>query len=164
MIAKSASFVLQSRAFVQLFAMCLVLPLSALAAHPFLETLDWGQLGRSWSGITPLQWSLTILATAASFAALGQYDVIVHRILHTRVNAKAAQASDAAAVALSQTLEFGLVIGTLARWRCLHHLNLTVTSKVTAPISISFLGPWLTLLALSGLLLPHALPLPSYVF
>jgi phosphatidylglycerol lysyltransferase len=164
MTAKPASFVFQRKAFVQFFATCLVLPLCALAALPVLETLDWGEVGQSWSGITPLQWSLAILATAASFAALGQYDVIVHRILNTRISARAAQASGAAAVALSQTLGFGLIVGTLARWRGLHRLDIAVASKVTALVSISFLGAWLTLFALAGLLLPHGLPVPSYVF
>ena len=117
MTAKPASFVFQRKTFVQFFDTCLVLPLCALAALPVLETLDWGQVGQPWSGITPLQWSLAILATAASFATLGQYDVIVHGILNTRVSARAAQASGAAAVALSQTLGFGLIVGTLARWR-----------------------------------------------
>ena len=74
----------------------------------------------------------------------------MHRILNTRVSARAAQASGAAAVALSQTLGFGLIVGTLARWRGLHRLDLAVASKVTALVSISFLGAWLTLFALSG--------------
>ena len=55
MTAKPAYFVFQRKAFGQFFATCLVLPLCALAALPVLETLEWGQVGQSWSGITPLQ-------------------------------------------------------------------------------------------------------------
>ena len=99
-----------------------------------------------------------------SFAALGRYDVVIHRVLGTGVTARAAQASGAAAVALSQTLGFGLVTGTLARWRGLPEQSIVVAGSVTALVSFSFLGAWLMIFALTGLLISTPLPLPPLVF
>ncbi len=164
MLSQASSVAFHRKALAQVLALCIIMPLCALAVRPFLETLDWVQVTLAWHGITPLQWGLATLATAFSFTALGHYDVIVHRVLSTGVNAKAAQASGAAAVALSQTLGFGLIIGTLARWRGLDGLSVITASKVTALVSLSFLGAWLTLFALSGLIFSSSLPLPSIVF
>ena len=100
-----------------------------------------------------------------SFAALGRYDVIVHRVLNTGVAPRAAHASRAASVALSQTLGFGLIVGTIARWRGMNSLSLVSASTITALVSISFLGSWLFLFGLAGLaglVSPRSLPLPYY--
>lgn len=148
----------------QLAALSFVVPLCALAARPFLETLDWGQVRLAWQGITAVQWALAIVATGASFASLGQYDVIVHRVLGTGVSARAAQASGAAAVALSQTLGFGLISGTLARWRGLPKQSIVTAGSVTALVSFSFLGAWLMIFALAGILLKTSIPLPALVY
>ena len=148
----------------QFAALCVVLPLCSIALRPFLETLDWGQVHLAWQGISAVQWSLAILATTGSFAALGRYDVIIHRVLGTGVCARAAQASGAAAVALSQTLGFGLITGTLARWRGLPAQSIVAAGSVTALVSFSFLGAWLVIFSLTGLLGPAHLPLAPLVF
>ncbi|MGB7316536.1 MAG: phosphatidylglycerol lysyltransferase domain-containing protein [Planktotalea sp.] len=152
------------KALTQLAALCIVFPLCILAARPFLDALDWGQVGIAWRGITASQWSIALLATTASFASLGRYDVIIHRVLGTGVGAQSAQASGAAAVALSQTLGFGLITGTLARWRSLPGQSIVAAGSVTALVSFSFLGAWLMIFALTGLLASHSLPLPPLVF
>lgn len=159
-----ATLSFRRKAMVQLIALCVVLPLCALALRPMLQALDWGQVRLAWNGISLVQWCCAILATAASFACLGRYDVIIHRVLNTGISARAAQASGAAAVALSQTLGLGVFTGTLARWRGVPDLSIVAAGSVTALVSLSFLGAWLMLFALSGLLTPHALPLPPLVF
>ncbi len=164
MSAHPPTLPLRAKAIAQVAAICLILPLCALAARPFLDTLDWGQVRLAWLGITPFQWALALLATAASFASLGRYDVIIHRVLATGVSSRAAQASGAAAVALSQTLGFGLITGTLARWRGLPGHSIVAAGSVTALVSFSFLGAWLVIFALTGLLVTHSLPLPPLVF
>lgn len=147
-----------------LVALGFILPLCALALQPLLETLDWGLVRLAWRDISGLQWVLAVLASAASFAALGRYDVIIHRVLCTGVPARAAQLSGAAALALSQTLGFGLITGTLARWRGLPAQSILAAGSVTALVSFSFLGAWLMLFAIAGLLSPSSLPLPPIVF
>lgn len=155
---------LRRKALLQLLLLCFVLPLCLLAARPFLDLLDWGHVTQALGKISPFQWCGALLATCASFTALGRYDVIVHKILGTNVDTRAAQASGAAAVALSQTLGFGLIIGTLARWRGLKRLNIVAASAVTILVSLSFLAAWLMIFAIAGILSPSSLPLPTLVF
>ena len=164
MNASLSSLHIHRKVLFQLAAVSLLLPLCVIVAQPFLNTLDWGQVALALQNIAPFQWCTAILATAASFVALGRYDVIIHRVLNTKVSAQAAQASGAAAVALSQTLGFGLVVGTLARWRGLPSLNIVTTGAVTTLVSLSFLAAWLAVFAIAGLLSPYSLPLPSYVY
>lgn len=164
MSAPSSSLPFRRKALAQIAAICLILPLCVLAARPFLDTLDWGEVRLAWRGISPVQWLLAALATAASFASLGRYDVIIHRVLATGVSARNAQASGAAAVALSQTLGFGLITGTLARWRGLPDKSIVAAGSVTALVSFSFMGAWLMIFALTGLVAPSTLPLKPLVF
>ncbi|MGH1578041.1 phosphatidylglycerol lysyltransferase domain-containing protein [Planktotalea sp.] len=152
------------KALFQLTALCLVLPLCAVALRPVLAALDWSLVRLSWSEITAGQWALALLASAASFAAIGRYDVIIHRVLETGVPARAAQASGAAAIAISQVIGMGLISGTVARWRGLPNLSIVAAGSVTAMVSISFLGAWLALFAVAGLLAPTSLPLPPLAF
>ena len=148
----------------QIAALGVLLPLSYVLLKPLLGDLDWPEISRSVAQIGAGSWMLALIATAASFAALGRYDVIVHRHLNTRQSEGAAQASGAAAVALGQVLGLGLVTGTIARWRALPSLSLVQAGSVTALVSLTFMVAWLGLLGLSGLVLPHSLPLPPYVF
>lgn len=158
------SLSLRRKAGFQILALCVVLPVCAMISRPMLDTLDWGQVRLAWNAISPMQWGLAILATAASFASLGRYDVIIHRVLGTGVSTRSAQASGAAAVALSQTLGFGLITGTLARWRGLSQHSIVAAASVTAMVSFSFLGAWLMIFAITGLLASNALPLSPVVF
>lgn len=152
------------KACLQLLAICIVLPICGYIALPFFENFDWYLVRRAWSEISTLQWGLALVASAGSFAALGRYDVIAHRVLGTGINARAAQLSGAASVALSQFLGFGLITGTLARWRASSSLSLSAAGMVTTLVSFSFLGAWLILFAIVGLSAPTVLPLPSFVF
>lgn len=125
-----------------------------------MASFDWSQIKLAWRAISFEQWAASLLAVSISFAALGRYDVIVHRVLNTGVAPRAAHASGAGPVALSQTLGFGLIVGTIARWRGMNSLSLVSESAVTALVSISFLGSWLFLFGVAGLVSPRSLPLP----
>ncbi|MEP5154222.1 phosphatidylglycerol lysyltransferase domain-containing protein, partial [Planktotalea sp.] len=164
MTSSLKSLSMRRKAGFQLLTLCVVLPVCALAARPFLDTHDWGQVHLAWNGISLQQWVLAGLATTASFASLGRYDVIIHRVLGTGVSTRSAQASGAAAVALSQTLGFGLITGTLARWRGLSQQSIIAAASVTTLVAISFLAAWLMIFAIAGLLAPDALPLPPLFF
>ncbi len=164
MNAPLAPLLLQRKVILQLFIVCSVIPLCLFIAQPIMAAFDWSQIKFAWREISAPQWTASLLATGISFAALGRYDVIIHKVLNTGVATRAAHASGAASVALSQTLGFGLIVGTIARWRGLQSLGIVAAGSVTALVSISFMGSWLFLFALAGLAAPAALPLPQMVF
>lgn len=85
------------------------------------------------------QWGLALGATGLSFAAVAQYDVLFHRWLDTGVSSRRAALSGAASIALAQTLGFGLITGTLSRWRALPELSAPRAFAVTSYVSFSFM-------------------------
>lgn len=91
------------------------------------------------TGISAFQWVTALGMTGISFAALGRYDVLFHRWLDTPVSNRNAARSGAASIALSQTLGFGLITGTLARWRALPELSFARAAVVTQYVSFSFM-------------------------
>lgn len=111
---------------------------AAAAAIRNLELIDW-----FWAG----------LATLVSFWAIGRYDAILHRHLRTGISDRAARFSGAAAIALSQTLGFGIFTGALARWRMLSSLSLGTALRLTIKVAAAFLLCWVTVVSLSGLIL-----------
>ena len=92
------------------------------------------------SDIGPLQWLIALVATALSFAAAGQYDALFHRWLGTGVRHRRAAVSGAAAIALAQTLGFGLATGSVVRWRALPELSLPAALRVTNYVSFTFMA------------------------
>ncbi|NNE81911.1 MAG: DUF2156 domain-containing protein [Silicimonas sp.] len=104
--------------------------------------------------VTPLQWVLAIMATAASFLVVGQYDALFHRWLKTGVPFARATWTGASAIALAQTLGMGLATGTIARWRALPEVSIATALKVTNYVSVSFM-------AALGLLSAVLLALPT---
>lgn len=93
-------------------------------------------------------WLIALAATVASYLAIGRYDGIFHRHIETKIPGKAAALSGASAVALSQTLGFGLLTGTIARWRLLPALSLKDAFKVTLSVSAAFMASWAVLTSL----------------
>lgn len=98
-----------------------------------------------------------VVLSALSFWAVGRYDVVAHRHFQTGVEAKSARNSGIAAVALAQTLGFGLLTGALVRWRMLPGLTMPMALRLSAFVCLSFLGALAFLLAVACL----ALPAPS---
>ena len=129
--------------------LCLFLALHQLdGVHP-------GDVISAIGAVTPFQWAMALVATALSFAAVGQYDALFHRWLRTGVTARRAVVSGAGAIALAQTLGMGLATGTLARWRMLPELTVPTALKVTNYVSFSFMAG-LGLLSVLVLALPGA--------
>ena len=107
-----------------------------------------------WHAVTSLawwQWLTAILFTALSFRAIGVYDVLVHRVLQTGENAKAARSAGVKAIAISQTLGFGAVTSALVRWRCLPTLPASAIARLSAVVSLSFLA---SLAAVAAIVVP----------
>ncbi|WP_438991312.1 phosphatidylglycerol lysyltransferase domain-containing protein [Lentibacter sp.] len=130
-----------------------------------LQTLDLTLLQSALSSISPVAWALAALATVASFWAVGRYDTVLHRHFDTGVPTPLTVQSGVAAIALSQTLGFGLVIGSLVRLQRLPALGVQRAVAITVLCALSFGAALATLIALCSLLTqgraaaPWALPL-----
>jgi len=117
-----------------------------------------------WSGIddvTLWQWGIAACLTIASFWAVGRYDAVVHRMIGTDIAPQAATRSGATAIAVAQTVGFGVISGAFVRWRMLPNLSFFGALKISAIVSITFLSGWACVTAIAILISPTALPLPG---
>ncbi|MEL7213309.1 MAG: phosphatidylglycerol lysyltransferase domain-containing protein [Pseudomonadota bacterium] len=114
-----------------------------------LDAVDLASVWRAVEGLSWHQWVLGALATLGSLAAVGRYDVVLHRALGTGVPARAAGRAGMVAIALSQTIGFGMVSGALVRWRMLPGLSLWRATKLTAIVASSFIAAWAVFTALT---------------
>lgn len=114
----------------------------AVVLRDRILALDFAAIFAALKTVAAPQWALALLATAISYWSLGQYDAVIHRALKTGMPPRAASTAGAAAIAISQTVGFGLVSGALVRWRLSPGLSLVQASKITAIVAVSFLIGW----------------------
>lgn len=107
-----------------------------LSAH--LQGLGLSSITRSISEVAPLNWALAFAATAISFWSLGRYDAVAHRHLQTHVPGPQARRAGMAAIAFSQTIGFGLISSSFARWRLTPGLSPLLAFQVTLFVTLSF--------------------------
>jgi len=112
-----------------------------------LAQLDGAAILTALGQVQPLSWAIAVLATVASFAALAQYDALIHRALATGTAPRFARRAGWTAIAVSQTIGFGLVSGAMIRWRMLPDTSLVQASKITATVAATFLTGWSVLTA-----------------
>lgn len=117
--------------------------------------------------IAPVQWIVALCAAAVSFYAVGRMELVLHRLLGLETPSGQAQITGFAAVATAQLAGFGLLTGTLARWRMLPEQSLWTAAKITAMLCAVFM-PLLAVLGAvmvlsSGLPLPYGVPIASFV-
>lgn len=123
-----------------------------------LATLDTSAVLTALAQVSAVQWTVAALATVLSFAALARYDALIHRALGTGADPARARRAGWTAIALSQTIGFGLVSGALVRWRMLPGTSLATASKITATVAATFLAAWAVLTAHMLLLAPVPVP------
>lgn len=111
--------------------------------------------------VAPGQWLTAVLATIVSFWAVGHYDGVIHRHLATGARPADARRAGAAAIAVSQTLGFGLVTGAILRWRMLPDQTLWQSAKITTFVALFFLFGWAAITAFTLVVLPDA-PFKTY--
>lgn len=121
-----------------------------------LSSIDLPQVARTVSDVPPLDWLLALLGTAVSFWAVGHYDAVVHRHFGTGIPAKVARRAGISAIAVSQTLGLGVITGSIVRWRMLPGQSLSLATKLTAAVAVSFLAGWAVVTAVTLLVLPDA--------
>ncbi len=140
---------------------CLVLWL----ASQQVGNVDPGAVFGAVGQIAPSGWAAAVLASGVSFAAVGGMEVAVHRLSGLATPPGLARMTGMAAVATAQLTGFGLLTGTLARWRLLPGSSLWQAAKLTAAVSFAFMAALGALAALAvlaaGPALPHARPLAS---
>ncbi|HGG04846.1 MAG TPA: UPF0104 family protein, partial [Aliiroseovarius sp.] len=116
--------------------------------------LDFVRIRDGLANIKPVEWAMAGGLSVLSFWAVGRYDLVVHRILGNRVQARPARHAGMAAIAIGQSVGFGLVSGAFVRWRMLPDLTLPQSLRLTAAVSISFLAGWAVVTSAIFLLFP----------
>ena len=101
--------------------------------------LDFAAIGAALQAITPTQWAASVAAAMLSFWAIGRIDVVVHRLMGTGICTTMAQLSGITSVATAQLAGFGLLTGTLARWRVLPDLSLWKATQISVSVSAAFM-------------------------
>ncbi len=119
--------------------------------------LDTGAIAKVPEYLTAISiWQVVaaVALTLLSFYAVGRYDVVAHRHVRTQVPAALAQRSGTVAIALSQTIGFGLFSSAAARWRMLPGLTLTDALRLAGFVSVTFLAALCVVCALAFAVLP----------
>ncbi len=114
-----------------------------------------------WTGLhqtSPAQWAAAMVATMVSFWAVGHYDAVLHRALDTGIGERQARRAGITAIALSQTIGFGVLSGALVRWRLLPGLGFWQAVQLSALVALSFMAAWALIGSVVLLVLPSALP------
>lgn len=114
------------------------------------------QMRAAVSDVTAIQWLTAILATLASFWAIGHCDGVIHRHLVTGIANPAARRAGATAIAVSQTIGLGVITGALLRWRMLPGLTLWQATKLSSHVVVFFFGAWAIVTAIVLAALPQA--------
>lgn len=115
-------------------------------------------------GCLPLgSFGLAALFCAVSFWAVARYDALAHRHFDTDTKTAQAHRCGFAAIAVAQTVGFGVVTGAAVRWRMLPHLTMARALQLSSFVSMTFmlsLG-FLTALTCTFLSAPAWLTAPS---
>lgn len=107
-----------------------------------ISALDTGTIWSGFRAVSTYQWIGALLATGASFWAVGRYDAVVHRMLCTGTGTAMAHRAGIAGIAISQTLGMGVLTGALVRWRMLPKASLWQATRLSAAVALSFLVGW----------------------
>ncbi|MDJ0628847.1 MAG: GNAT family N-acetyltransferase [Rhodobacter sp.] len=144
-----------------------LVPMALLVAFGWIicrkaATLDFAAITDAVSAIPAEKWAVSTLAAAISFWAIGRMDLVVHRLMGTGVSPLTAQLSGISSVATAQLTGFGLLTGTLARWRVLPQMTLWQAAKITGAVSVAFMAALAALcaamVAIAGPGIPFAQP------
>ncbi|MDJ0827846.1 MAG: phosphatidylglycerol lysyltransferase domain-containing protein [Rhodobacter sp.] len=108
--------------------------------------------------IDPGTWAASGLAAAISFWAVGRMEWVVHRLAGTGAAPHAAQVAGITSIATAQMAGFGLLTGTLARWRMLPSISVWQAVRITVLVSGSFMAALIVLCAVMAALAGPDIP------
>ncbi|MGH1413409.1 MAG: phosphatidylglycerol lysyltransferase domain-containing protein [Pelagimonas sp.] len=126
------------------------------------QMLDWQSVQASFDAIPRWRWLTAACATAVSFWAIAQYDVIAHRHFQTGIPARAARAAGGCAIAVSQTTGFGPIIGGAIRWRMMPEIGHKTIAKITGFVTLGFFATWALLTISIGLPILTGVPVLAF--
>ncbi|MBM7069703.1 phosphatidylglycerol lysyltransferase domain-containing protein [Actibacterium sp. 188UL27-1] len=140
-----------------------VMPLLVMAAlAPLLikglADIDLHVAANALHDLSVWQWFAAVGLTGVSYWAIGRYDGAVHRLMNSRTDQHTARAAGIVSISLSQCMGFGIIVGTLARWRMLPDTSLSRALALTAVISLCFLAGWTVIIGITLMLFPATLP------
>ena len=121
-----------------------------------LTGINWADVHAAIAAVGGLHWLAAIVATALSFWAVGQYDAVLHRHFATGLPVAQTRRAGICAIAVGQTVGFGLISGALMRWRMVPGQSLLAATKFTAAVAVSFLAGWAVITAVVLVMLPQA--------
>jgi phosphatidylglycerol lysyltransferase len=121
-----------------------------------LSAIEPAAVAQAFAALPAQAWGAALLATAASFWAVGHYDAIIHRHFATGLPEARARLAGICAIAVSQMIGLGVVSGAVLRWRMLPEIGAWQATRLTAAVALSFLGAWAMVTALTLLALPLA--------
>ena len=117
-----------------------------------VSTLEMDKIWGGFRSVSSYQWIMALLATAASFWAVGRYDAVVHKMMRNKVDTGTAHQAGIAGIAISQTLGMGVLTGALVRWRMLPDASLWQATRLSATVAASFLAGWAVVTGLALLM------------
>lgn len=166
-VAKSATGFRLGRILTKQIAPLAVFVIMGLLLRHKIAELDIAHIRAALSTVGPVQWAMGLGLTAISFWSLGQYDVVVHRLVGRDTHPTRAARTGMTAIAIGQTVGMGALTGAFVRWRMLPGLGLMDATKISAIVSVSFLVAWAMVTAVVvltfGAALPFATPLAVLV-
>ena len=130
----------------------LTISIYILAPHVTYDVL--AQFPEQLANIHLGAWAAAIALTFISLWAVGRYDGVAHQHFATRVPQHKARAAGTISIALGQILGFGVFTGALARWRMMRGVSFTISLKLSAFVSVSFMLCWAVVTAMICLIFP----------
>lgn len=121
--------------------------------HDLSVHVSWTEVKADIAASRPAAIAMAIAATAISFFALSLYDVLaVRNIARGEVPDRIAAFAGATGTAISNLLGFSYLTGTAVRYRIYASLGLDL-ARVAGIIAVSWIGLWLGLILVLGVLL-----------
>ncbi len=136
----------------------IVVPIVFLLKQHLAE-MDAAQVAASLRAIPLQSIALAGFFTFVSLMAVARYDVLAIRQLGLRVPQKTALSGGFVAVSIGQTLGFGLLVGTICRWRFYRAYGVSPKDSglISGIVAVGFLSGFAVVLALSVLISPVGL-------
>jgi phosphatidylglycerol lysyltransferase len=123
--------------------------LAGLVDLPHLSTLP-----QSIAALPPGLCLLAAVFCGISLWAVARYDGLAHRHFRTGIDPALARKSGFAAIAVAQTVGFGVLTGAAVRWRMLPHIGLKPAMQLSVFVSVTFMTALAFFAALACLILP----------
>lgn len=124
-----------------------------------IQGMDSSQIAAALGAISAQSIVIAMGLTIVSFIAMSRYDDVALRVLGINVPPKTTLYGGFVATSLGQALGFGLLVGSVARWRCYraHGVSLAQAGIISSVVIGGFLFGFLVILAVASAIDPSGL-------